>query len=39
MIKFIKQLMCKHEYEYDGFGNGADGIFKCTKCGKIIIVK
>lgn len=39
MFKFIKQLMCKHEYKYDGWGNGADGIFKCTKCGKIKIVK
>lgn len=39
MIKFIKQLMCKHEYKYDGLGNGTDGIFKCIKCGKIRIVK
>lgn len=43
MIKFIKQLMCNHEYKYNGwrlYGKDADAFFeKCAKCGKLKIIK
>ena len=36
MTKFIKQLFCKHEYEFKGHLCGVEDCFECTKCGKRI---
>ncbi len=42
MIKLIKQLNCEHEFKYHGsvYHMGETTNFqKCTKCGKLRIVK
>lgn len=40
--KILKQNMCIHEYKYDGHIDVYGAMFnfeKCTKCGKLRIIK
>lgn len=40
-MKFLKRLLCKHDYEYDYFhmiNTGMAKLYRCTckKCGKVV---